>query len=1121
MLRKRLDLNGTWQFILDNEDIGWKERWFIKPPEGGKIHDVPVPGVWQEVLPKTHGVGWYFKTFLVPEDFDEGRYEFVFEAADYYVQVWLNGEGLGAHEGGYTPFRLEAGKWLVRGDYNLLTLRVIDPHVDKDPIPGYEPECLPTAKEGGYEPFGGIWGHVWLEKTGDPRVHDVFVIPNLESGEIEAVTQLRHNRQETVPVTVIHEVFDWHPDSLGKPLITQAAECTIEAKGGAKRELRSKIAIPDPKSWSPADPHLYVLRTHLLENNTEIDCVENRFGLRDFSFDGLHFRLNGEPIILKATLQQPDYPIKLARPLDKEMARREIRNALDAGFNMMRLHIKTAPEITIRLADEMGMLLYAEPPIGWIKKSDEMLKRCMHEVQDLVIRDRNSPAVVLWGMLNETGNHEYVMHGGAQDIRKELALEARRLDPTRPIIDDSGGVNCHKERTCVLLPYTTEWREIEDLHIYQRGPADRTILDNYRVAGTPELALFLSEFGFGGMEDLPDVIAEYEKHGDTPWQDKEKVRSILEAIRPGFEERNLKELFGDISGLSRIAQELQAETVKRHVEAIRSNPYLCGYCYTQLSDADHEFAAGIMDRWRRPKPVLHSIAEAQRSTIVVLDIGAGAFETGDNIPLTVRLIHEGIAPASELLIQVELFDSNDERTAMLSWHGRARGPITTWPEIQLPAPQKTGTAKIRVIISGAGFGPVQTERDILVLCPVADENLQARYLAGSALPLDDLPCGDDDTPWVIPPLADTGMAYPLDQISQILMDVYRGDVVVIAQPPQDLSPLLIELAEAVCESKEKAEQAFKYESKDGVGAFLGVYHYIREHRLFAGLPKSGIMREPYKNVVPAETFVDHSDEDPTGALDTKPIAIAAQQYMMSGSPTWWGCDCLVRRFGKGHIVLTHLRLFDHLATDALPRHLLANLLAWVGEKRVEKLEPHSSEIEKRVSQALASLQERIQKEITPWWFIGPFRNDRDTGLDMVYPPERCFDLTASYHGGLGPVHWKQIHARAAQDNIIDLQEASTPPYCYYPRFDSWVGYLRRTFIIETTGKHRLEIAHQDGAKIWLDDNLIYEDRRRSENETIHKHQMDIELSAGEHHVLMKIDKVPGQWRAAFRVITLK
>src|SRR5690606_15749263 len=194
-------------------------------------------------------------------------------------------------------------------------------------------------------------------------------------------------------------------------------------------------------------------------------------------------------------LSRPDDPRTLAAPETAALARREIQLAKDAGFNMMRLHVKPAPKATLEAADELGMLLYEEPPIGRIRKSRFMKERCERAVREMILRDRNHPSVVIWGMLHATG-------GGAHAIKDGLCTLARSLDPSRIVIDDSGGVTVTREGSRLMRPYHDTLEAYDDLHIYLRAPVDGDTAAYFTHNGHPDQMYFLSEFGFGGMEDL-------------------------------------------------------------------------------------------------------------------------------------------------------------------------------------------------------------------------------------------------------------------------------------------------------------------------------------------------------------------------------------------------------------------------------------------------------------------------------------------------------------------------------------------------------------------------------------------------------------------------------------------
>jgi len=514
-IRLGLALDGEWSLAQDPADVGIQEQWFAKPPPADAM-PVTVPGVWDLWLPDYDGAGWYFRTFEVTTDWLDFYATLEFDAVDYFAQVWLNGAFLGSHEGGYTPFSLSTGSALRVGN-NRLAVRVIDPHG-----PGgygdFHPRQIPCSKEQGYFPFAGIWGSVRLLGRNPMHLTDVFLEPDPRRKRVSA----------TVTASQPGEVR----------LTIAGTSCAATGAPG-----RLAIEFPEFEYWCPESPKLYVMQCELLRDGQIVDAMTVRFGMREFTVKEGRFFLNSQPIFLKGVLQQPDYPRTLAGPESEELARRELTLARDAGYNLVRMHIKTPPPLSLDIADELGLLVYEEPPIGWIENSRWMRERCEREVREMVLRDRNHPCVVMWGMLNESGNADYNVNGGAQVIKSDLARLARTLDPSRVIIDDSGGVNSTREPSRLIRPYREDFEAYDDLHIYQRAPVDREIELYYEHIGDPDALCFLSEFGFGGMEDLPDVLEQYGPDRER-LKDARFVRKMLDAAMDGFEQRELDRVFG-------------------------------------------------------------------------------------------------------------------------------------------------------------------------------------------------------------------------------------------------------------------------------------------------------------------------------------------------------------------------------------------------------------------------------------------------------------------------------------------------------------------------------------------------------------------------------------------------
>ncbi len=157
---------------------------------------------------------------------------------------------------------------------------------------------------------------------------------------------------------------------------------------------------------------------------------------------------------------------------------------------MLRIHVKPAPKRFVELADEMGLMFHEEPPIRWMKDNPKLWEREEREVRELVLRDRNNASVVMWGILNETSNLGGVQIAGSVAIMHHLCLIARELDPTRIVLDDSGG---YGNGTNAYLPYSTEPVGVRDMHRY--GPAPITEFDyrSFAMLGQPDPLRQLSQ----------------------------------------------------------------------------------------------------------------------------------------------------------------------------------------------------------------------------------------------------------------------------------------------------------------------------------------------------------------------------------------------------------------------------------------------------------------------------------------------------------------------------------------------------------------------------------------------------------------------------------------------------
>jgi len=959
--RREVSLNGTWQIAFDPGNVGRDERWFDAFPT--VVEEIRVPSVWNEMRPGYVGVAWYRTRFEADAAWRDRVVRIKFGAASYYAEVWLNGLPIGSHEGGYTPFALDADEALRPGAANTLVVRVLVPPltaeadfierwppVADEGIDGFRLEEVANAKQFSYGNFGGLWQDVELVVTDRIWIADCLIKPNIREGSIEAEVTIRNDTAEPAASVLqlkVEEYVDEEtslegeiaPEDFEPPDVLAEAEHALDLPPGMSCHTFT-LALEDFLFWSPEAPFVYTLgvalgdASHRLDEASGFvgDSITETFGLREFTVEGDRFHLNGEPIVLKAALFQPSYPVTLAYPFDREFAEREIRMAKEAGFNCLRMHIKPPPPVTLEFCDKLGMLVQEEPPIGWIKPSDHMKERCLREVREMVLRDRNHPSVVMWSMLNETGNWFGSWsdpEGGAQTIKAELCLEARRHDPTRLIVDDSGGVEWTKQPARYMYPGSSDLVEYYDHHPYKPGPVDDTVFEYFRTAGVEGQLSYISEFGFGGLGDLSTVLDEYAKRGSRNYQDKAELAARVKALDEGLEKHGLYDIYPSFTAFAEAAQSVQAFAARRQIEAMRINPKLGGYCFTQFQDASFEYGAGMVDAFRRPKLVAAQLAVVNAPILLVTWCPRRNVLVGETVTVGLWIVNE-VGYEGEVTIEWAIVDEDgdalrrlDEGSGFVVVSGSGGGDvrtarfgaqlgdgINTLDAVSVKLNVKPGHYRFEarlvymgnlVRVSRAGlsvFGPVSFDgcRPVHVVSPsdalgAALDSIGAPWSAWSE---------DAGAKLIIVPPAEKLSDYSRPAIDVVLAQVEAGAEAVFCELPR--------LREGDPDIT-LGNHTFRVEWSSGM--FLGGFHWVQNDPLFDGLPRGGLMNDFYRDVSPRNSVF---------GLDVRPVAGTVMTF-----GTKFGADLVRLPHGSGTLTLCQLRLLDALATDAAAAIVLRNI----------------------------------------------------------------------------------------------------------------------------------------------------------------------------------------------------
>ena len=472
--REMQSLNGKWDAVVDLYDQGRKNKIYLNRKPEGKTDfyeyafenglRLDVPSDWNSQTPELkyyEGTVWYARRFDAPRQ--DGRRLFLhFGAVSYRCRVYLNGEEIGSHEGGFTPFQIEVTGRLKPAD-NFLAVEVNNTRT---------PDAIPAMAFDWWN-YGGITRDVSLVSVPEAFVEDYFIRLDKDSADrISADVRLSGAPAGT---SVLVEI----------PELKVRETASADERGAAALSFRVK----NLKRWSPEDPKLY--RGIVSAGR---DRVEEMIGFRNVRVEGEDIYLNGAPVFLKSISFHEEIPQRMGRAFSESDAVTLLSEARALGCNMIRLAHYPQNEYIVRLAEKMGFMLWEEIPVwqGIDFANDVTRQKAGRMIREMVGRDRNRCALTFWGMANETQPSE-----PRNEFLRYLISCCRELDDTRLIVAAFDLVRFDRDRQLFVMddPF------IEALDVvavnkymgwYHPWPVtpDRAVWDVAR--GKP---LIISEFG--------------------------------------------------------------------------------------------------------------------------------------------------------------------------------------------------------------------------------------------------------------------------------------------------------------------------------------------------------------------------------------------------------------------------------------------------------------------------------------------------------------------------------------------------------------------------------------------------------------------------------------------------
>ena len=413
--RKTVSLNGQWQTIVDPYESGYY-NYRYQPSDNGYFKNAKpksktdlieydfdrsatlnVPGDWNtqsDQLFFYEGTVWYKKSFDYRGKPDTRVFVY-FGAANYFADVYLNGEKIGQHEGGFTPFNFEITK-LVRDTGNFLVVKVDNKR---------RLDAVPTLMTDWWN-YGGLTREVKLIETPSTFVYDYLI--QLQKGSRQRVSGWVKLAGEKLSQRVTVRI----------PEAGISKTVNTDARGFAEVDFNA-----DLKLWSPENPKLYDV---VIE--AESDQVRDQIGFRSIETRGTDILLNGKPIFLHGVCIHEEAPLRGGRAYSREDARTLLGWAKELGANFVRLAHYPHNEFMIREADRMGILVWSEIPVYWTIQWENAatLENARNQLGEMIARDKNRAAVVIWSVANETP-----LSDARLTFLKNLIAHAKSLDATR------------------------------------------------------------------------------------------------------------------------------------------------------------------------------------------------------------------------------------------------------------------------------------------------------------------------------------------------------------------------------------------------------------------------------------------------------------------------------------------------------------------------------------------------------------------------------------------------------------------------------------------------------------------------------------------------------------------